>query len=467
MIMETENPAKNPLGSAPLPGLIAKFAIPSIIGMLVNAAYNITDQIFIGRLVGINGNAATTIVFPIMQITLALSQLSAIGSAANFNLNLGAGDEEEAKKYVGTGIALTASLAALLFIVIFLFKSPILYLFGARGEVYQLAMLYLGITVIGVPLQVFINFAGVLIRADRSPSYSMLCLVSGAACNIVLDALFMIVFHWGIIGAAAATVLGQVLSCFLGIRYFFHFRTFPIQQDSIRLRPSYIVNIARLGIANFLNHIIMATVNIVMNNTLAYYGELSIYGRDIPVAVSGIVAKVNSIMIAIVVGIAQGCQPIWSFNMGARNYDRVKETFKKAIAAGFVFSISGFLMFQLFPRQIAGIFGSGNELYFVFASQYLKIFMFFVFFLGIQPITINYFTSIGDMHRGVFLSVSRQGLLLLPLILILPRLFGINGVLYAGPIADLSAAILSFTFVWLNFRQLTQLEEQKSSSGTG
>ena len=462
--MEREQSLSNPLGSAPLPGLIAKFAIPSIIGMLVNAAYNITDQIFIGQLVGINGNAATTIVFPIMQITLALSQLSAIGTAANFNLNLGAGEEEEAKRYVGTGIALTAAMAVFLFFFVLILKSPILYVFGAREEVYRLAMLYLGITVLGVPLQVFINFSGVLIRADRSPNYSMICLVSGCGTNIVLDALFMMVFHWGIAGAAAATVLGQTLSFLLGIRYFFHFKTFPIRREYIRLRPAYMINIARLGIANFLNHIIMAVINIALNNTLGHYGELSIYGREIPVAVSGIVAKVNAIMIAIVVGIAQGCQPIWSFNMGAKNYARVKETYKKAFLAGCLFSIAAFIMFQLFPRQIAGIFGSGNDLYYSFASQYLRIYMFMVFPYGIQPITINYFTSIGYMHQGVFLSVARQGLLLLPLILILPRFFGLSGVLFSGPTADFCAAILSLSFVWMNFRQLTRLEAEQALS---
>lgn len=450
----------NPLASAPLAGLIARFAVPSVIGMLVNAAYNITDQIFIGQIVGYLGNAATTVVFPFVQITLAFSQMSGIGTAANFNINLGAGRKEESENFVGTGLTMTAVMAVALFAIVMLFKAPILYLFGATDNVYPFAMQYLSIIVFGLPLQIFTNFSGVLIRADRSPSYSMICLVSGAIINVGLDALFMIVFHWGIYGAAAATVLGQVFSFCLCLRYFFHFKTFRIRSSSLRLRAEYVVQIIRLGFANFINHIVMATINIVLNNTLKYYGQFTVYGSNIPLAVSGIVAKLNSIMIACVVGTAQGCQPIWSFNMGAKNYARVKETYKKAIVVGLTVSFTAFALFQLFPRQITSIFGTGSDLYYQFAEQYLRVYMMMVFTYGIQPITINYFTSIGNMRQGTILSLSRQGFLLLPLLIILPYFMGLNGVLVAGPVADALAAVLSLLFVRASFHRLTKLSQQ-------
>lgn len=452
----------NILGYAPLPGLIAKFAIPSIIGLLVNSAYNITDQVFIGQVVGLEGNAATTIVFPLMMITLALSQMCAIGTAANFNINLGARQEEEAKRFVGAGIVLCAVLATFLFLLVFLLRSPIIRAFGASETVYPLAMDYLGIIVFGLPMLIFINFSGVMIRADRSPNYSMISLVSGAVINVGLDALFMLVFGWGIKGAALATVLGQLVSFLVCVRYFFSFKTFPIEKKYFNLDPSYVISIVKLGTANFINHMVMAIVNITLNNTLKHYGALSVYGSDIPVAVAGIVSKVNAILIAFLVGTAQGCQPIFSFNMGAKNYKRVKKTYIIAVSAGLVFGIITFAIFQLFPRQITSMFGSGNELYYSFSSQYLRIYMMMVCVLGLQPISINYFTSIGNTRQGIILSLSRQGFFLLPLILILPAIFGINGVLAAGPLADLAAAVLTVFLVRSSFKKLSAMEEGAS-----
>lgn len=199
------------------------------------------------------------------------------------------------------------------------------------------------------------------------------------------------------------------------------------------LRRQYGVRIAKLGTSNFVNHSIMMLVNIVMNNTLAYYGALSIYGSDIPLAVSGVIAKLNSILSAFSVGLAQGCQPILGFNMGAKNFDRVKGTYKRALAIALSISFFAFALFQLFPRQIVSIFGTGDELYFQFAEQYMRIFMMMVCIFGIQPLSVNYFTAIGNVKQGLLLSLSRQGLILVPLLILMPMAFGLNGVLYAGP----------------------------------
>ena len=451
--------AGNPLGYAPIPALIRRFAIPSVVSFLVNSAYNITDQIFIGHTVGILGNAATNVAFPVVTLTIALSQLGGVGTAASFNLHMGAREPEEAKKYVGTGLCLAALTGLLLGLVVVGLKTPILHLCGATPDVLPYAQSYLGITGYGIPLLLFISASGMIIRADGSPTYSMLCTITGAILNIFLDALFMLVLHWGIQGAAAATVVGQLLSFGLSLAYFPRFRAFPIRRDMLRLRPGYVVRITRLGVSNLFNLTMLALMNIVLNNTLTYYGAQSVYGSDIPLAVAGIVSKVNSILMAFTVGLAHGCQPIFSFNMGAKNYARLKETYKKAAAAALCFSFLAFFAFQLFPRQITGIFGSGDELYYRFATQYLRIFMMAVGLIGIQPLTVNYFTSTGDVRRGIFLSLTRQGLFLIPLLLILPLFFGLNGVLAAGPAAEVLSFLLSVTMVLLSFRRLTRLQQ--------
>ena len=231
------------------------------------------------------------------------------------------------------------------------------------------------------------------------------------------------------------------------------------------IRFHYFKQILRLGVSNFINHSMMMVVNIVLNNSLKHYGSFTLYGSDIPLAVAGVIAKLNSILTAFAVGLSQGCQPIWGFNMGAKNYFRVKEAYKKAAVVALAISMTAFVLFQTFPRQITGIFGTGEELYFQFAEQYLHTYMLMVCVFGIQPMTINYFTGIGQMKQGIFISLSRQGLFLVPLLLILPLKFGLDGVLYAGPIADFSAFLLSVTMVYFSFKKLDRLEQDKQVVG--
>ena len=464
---EKKNMQGNPLGYAPLGGLMRKFAIPSIISLLVTAAYNMTDQIFIGHVVGMLGNAATNVAFPVTTLLMAFAQLIGVGTAANFNINLGAKRPEEAKKFIGTGLTMMSVVGLLFMAVVLLFKTPILLICGATETVLPLAQDYLGITAIGIPFLLFTSAASMIIRADGSPSYSMTCMVSGAVLNVFLDWLFLFALDWGIQGAALATIVSQMFSFLLCIRYFPKFKTFPIRRDMLGLKWDYVGKIAKLGTSNFINHTIMMMVNIVLNNSLTYYGALSIYGKDIPLAVSGVAAKLNSIMISFVVGLAQGCQPILGFNMGAKNYDRVKATYKKAVKTGLCFSAAAFLLFQFFPREVIRIFGVGNELYFQFAEKYLRVYLFMVFLFGLQPITVNYFTSIGNVKQGIILSASRQGFILIPMLLLLPLQFGLNGVLLAGPISDALAALLSITMVAINFRGLSRQQAALQEKAEG
>lgn len=451
----------NPLGYAPLAKLIGKFAIPSIISMLVNAAYNITDQIFIGHVVGMLGNAATNVAFPVVTFTMAFAQLIGIGTASNFNISMGAKKEADARNFVGTGLTLAPILGVLIMGLVLLFKMPVLRLCGATENVFPYAELYLSITTFGIPFFLISSAGSFLIRADGSPTYSMACTVVGALLNVFLDWLFMFVFQWGIRGAALATVTGQIVSFLLCVFYFMRFKTFRITLQMLRVRWQYVTRIAKLGTSNFINQTIMMLVNIVMNNTLTHYGALSIYGSDIPLAVSGVIAKLNSILAAFTVGLAHGCTPILGFNLGAKNYGRVKETYKKALSAAFLIGAVVFVLFQTLPQQIVSIFGSGDALYFEFAERYMRVFLFMVFINGVQPLSVNYFTGTGNVNQGILLSLSRQGFFLIPLLILLPMAFGLDGVLYAGPIADALACALSLTLVLLDFKRLTRLQAQE------
>lgn len=451
----------NPLGTAPLGPLIYKFAVPSIIAMLVGSVYNITDQIFIGQVVGILGNAATNVVFPLVGLSIALSQLVGVGMAASFNLSLGAKREEDAKAFVGTGLTLVTLVGILFTVVVLLFETPILLLCGATEAALPYAREYLSFTVWGMPFVIFANGVYPIIRADRSPKVTMGSSLVGAGLNIFLDWLFLFPLGMGIRGAAIATVISQVVSFLICLSYFPKFKAFAIEKASLGIRRAYAVRILKLGTASFSNHMVMTLVNVVLNNTLVYYGALSVYGSDIPLAVAGVVGKVNAIMVSFAVGLAHGCQPILSFNMGAKNYRRVKGTFLRAVGVALVFSFAAFALFQRFPHEILSIFGSGDVLYYQFGEDYLRIYLFMVCLFGIQPLAMNYFTSIGDMKQGTFLSISRQGFLLLPLLIILPLFFGLDGVLYAGPIADFLAVVLALSMVARSFRKLDRLAAEE------
>lgn len=269
-----------------------------------------------------------------------------------------------------------------------------------------------------------------------------------------LDALFMFVFQWGIQGAALATITGQFVSFLLCIAYFPRMKSFRFSVKLLGIKDAYLVRIVKLGTSNFINQMIMMIVNITLNNMLAKYGAQSVYGSDIPLAVSGVVAKLNSIISSFSVGLAQGCQPIWGFNLGAKNYERVKEAYKKALCVAVCIGLAAFLAFQVFPRQIVSIFGSGDELYYEFAVKYMRIYLMLVFAQTVQPLSVNYFTGIGNVRQGILISLSRQGFLLLPMLVIFPMFFGIDGVLYAGPVSDFLACVLALSLVLYNFRRL-------------
>lgn len=452
-------PSENPLGSEPVSSLLRRFAIPSVIAMLVSALYNMVDQLFIGHSIGVLGNAATNVAFPLSMVCTSIGLLCGIGGAANFNLCMGRKDPEHAKSYVGNAISMLAILGVILCVTVQLFLRPMMLLFGATPDVIDYACTYTRITSIGFPFLIVTIGGSNLIRADGSPKFSMLCNLVGAIVNTILDPLFIFVFHMGMAGAALATITGQILSFALVVLYLRGFKTLPLSLSDLKPNMACWARIAALGATPAFNQVAMMVVQIVMNNTLTHYGSNSVYGSDIPLACAGIISKVNMLFFSFVIGISQGLQPIVSFNFGAQKYDRVKDAYKKAVFAATAISIVAFLCFQLFPRQIIGIFGSGSEEYLHFAERYFRIFLFFTFLNGIQPVSSNFFTSIGAPKKGIFLSLTRQIIFLLPLLLIFPYLFGIDGVMYTAPIADLAAASVSIVMVVREFKIMIELQK--------
>ena len=424
--------------------------------MLVGSLYNIVDQFFIGQRVGELGNAATNIAFPLSTSCLALALLIGIGGSSAFNLAMGSGHEKRAVNIMGNAVVLLAGSGLVLSIITLLFLKPLLLFFGSPKSVLPYAMEYTKITAFGFPFLLLSTGGGHLIRADGRPRITMLCNLVGAVLNTILDALFVFGLNLGMSGAALATIIGQIVSGALAIGYLMHGKTVTIRRENLRIKWENVTRIASLGMAPCSNQVAMMVVQIIMNQSLKHYGSHSIYGENIPIACAGIITKVNMIFMSFVIGLSQGLQPIASFNYGAGKKGRVKEAYIKAISIGAVLAVIAFLMFQFFPRQIISIFGDGSELYYQFAIRYFHVFLFFTFVNFMQPITSNFFTAIGKPKVGSFLALTRQILFLLPLILLFPLFLGIDGIMYAGPVADCLAAVVCFIMVYRELRNFNQ-----------
>lgn len=448
-----KQPIQNPLGYEKISRLLIKFAIPSVTGMVINALYNIIDQVFIGWGVGYLGNAATNVAFPIVILSTALALLLGLGGASKESMELGARKQEEAEQTVGTAVVLLLSAGVLLSLLGQILFEPMLHAFGATKEVLPYARIYVRIILCGIPFSLFnIGFSS-LIRADGSPTYAMISIVTGSVLNIGLDALFMYEFQWGIMGVALATAFSQFVSFCISAAYLRRMKQVRITRKTLRFRFPYMRTICALGFAPFINQISMTIVQIALNNSLTFYGAQSVYGTNVPLACAGLISKVNTIMMGFIIGLAQANQPICGFNYGARQYDRVRQSYRYTIMAATAFSCAAFLAFQLLPRQIIGLFGQGSEQYFQFSIRYFRIYLMMTCINSFQPVSSNFFTAIGKAKKGALLALTRQIVFLLPLILILPLFWGIDGILFAGPVADFAAAALSVLLVWRQMRR--------------
>ena len=341
--------SSNPLGTEPVGALLRKFAIPSIVAMLVSALYNIVDQFFIGQSIGELGNAATNVAFPLSTSCTAISLLLGIGAASAFNLSMGRGEKDKALYYVGNAAVLLFGLGVALCVGTEVFLEPLLVFFGSPENVLGYAKEYVRIVALGFPFLILANGGAHLVRADGSPRYSMMCNLTGAIINTILDPILIFGLGMGMSGAAFATIAGQIVSGLMVVRYLCNYKAGKFTKEHLLPKWKVAGYAMSLGMAQFFNQIAMMVVQIVMNNSLTYYGAKSIYGESIPLACAGIINKVSFLFFAICIGIAQGMQPITSFNYGAKQYDRVKKAVTISLKAGSVVCIIAFILFQLFP----------------------------------------------------------------------------------------------------------------------
>lgn len=445
---------KNPLGYRSIGSLLKSLAIPAIIANVVNALYNIVDQIFIGQGIGFLGNAATNIAFPLTTMCLALGLMTGIGGAARFNLELGREKPIEARKTVGSATVMLLSIGVILWVLIRLFLKPLLTSFGATDQTLKLAMIYTSITSLSIPCLLFSMGMNPIVRADGAARYSMTAIVAGALLNTILDPIFIFGFGWGMAGAASATAISQTVSAIILALYFKRFRSVKLHKSDFKPEWRIITAICSLGMASFIFQSSNVLVQVVTNNVLKTYGTASIYGADIPIAIAGVVAKINVIFIALVIGIVQGAQPILSFNYGAKNYHRVLETIRLALKIVLLISLVFWISFEFFPKQILLIFGSGEPLYYEFGIHYMRAFFTFAILTGVQTFCSTFFPSIGKARIGAIISLFKQVILIVPFLIIFAHLWGVTGVIYAIPVADLLSFLLAGSLLIREYRKI-------------
>ena len=434
---------KNPLGTEPVGRLLLQFAVPTIISTLVSSLYNMVDQIFIGQRIGFLGNAATTVAYPLTFLCGALTILFSNGSSVNFNISNGRGEKEEALGFAGAGLTLLLLEGTLTAVLVGLFTPWFVNLFGSTSQVFPYALTYMRLIAPGLPFLALTAGGTLLIRSDGSPRYALVCSMSGVALNFVLDYLFLFPLNMGIAGAAIATVLGQILSACMVAAYMVRFRTGRLERRHFRVTVQKLRQITAIGAAGSLNQAAMLVMNLVLNSSLRYYGDLSPYGGSEALAAAGVVTKVNFLFYSTIIGCSIGGQPIMGFNFGAGNFTRVKKTVSLIVRYALVIGAVETACFWLFPSQILRFFGSSASGYEDFALRYMHEFMLLVVLAGILPVSMNAMVSVKKPKKGVIISLSKQMMLIL-LLLIMPRFFGISGVLWAGPAADLTVAIAAF-----------------------
>ena len=451
------------LGEAPIGKLMLKFAIPSIISMLIAALYNMVDQIYIGHGIGYLGNSATSVVYPLTVIALAIALLFGSGCGAYFSICQGKKEYEKSCKAVGNAFLMTLLCSLVLVAVYCIFQQQFLSLFGATENNIEYATEYFQYLIIGIPFYMLSNMLNIIVRADGSPRLAMGINCLGCILNVILDPVAIFVLDWGMMGAAVATVFGQAVSGILSVAYLFHTKSFHLKKDSFKLEWKTIRNVMALGISSFFTQVTIVVVTAVLNNTLVKYGAQSKYGADIPLTVIGIVMKIFSVVSGICIGLTIGIQPITSYNYGAGNMGRVKELFKKMLVSEFCIGAAALIAFEVFPAQIVGIFGSGDALYMEFATMTMRIYLSGIIFTCIQKGCGSFMQAVGKPLFSATMSLVRE-VVHIVLILALPVRFGVMGILYSAPICDVAAisvtGILTFRLIrHLNTNEGTVLTE--------
>ena len=446
------------LGKGRINKLMLKFSIPCILSLLISSLYNIVDQIFIGNSeLGTLGNAATGVVFPIFIIAQAFAWCFGDGCAAYLNICQGRNKPENAHVAVGGSILVSFVCGLLMVAVVYPLKRPILDLFGASENTMGLAVEYLNIVLAMLPIFILCNMMNSVIRADGNPLWAMVTMLTGAVVNIILDPVFIFGCGWGMKGAAAATAIGQGATFLLTVGYFFKTKTFKLCKKSFLPKFKILGTVAQMGASTFVTQLAIVIVAILCNVQLSKYGALSPYGEDIPLAVIAVESKIFTVVINLVVGIVLGCQPIISFNMGAKKYDRVKELYRKIILCSVVIGLAFTLLFELAPEFVIGLFGkpSGGEdpaLYWEFGKKTLRIFLSLITISCLIKVNSIFFQAAGKPAWAVVSSLIRDVVCFVPLIIVLPIFFSnVETILYVAPISDFIAmivtAVMSVSFV--------------------
>ena len=450
--------------------LMRKYALPCVISLLVGALYNIVDQIFIANAayLGSNGNAANTVVFPLTVIALGIAVCFGDGCCAMVSGLLGEGKKEEAGHAVGNAIVLTVTAGCIVTVLYLVFDETFITLFGGRinAETFALSKEYFFYITLGIPFYMFGQAMNPVIRADGSPKYAMASTLAGAVANIILDPIFIFVFRWGMMGAAAATVIGQVLTAVLAIVYLFRTKSLRPDKASFVPKRSVIGRIVSLGLCSFLAQISLVAAMAAINNMLRKYGALDpVFGQEqyaqIPMAVVGIVMKFFQIVISIVIGMAAGCIPVVGYNMGAKRPDRVRRLFSVLLLSEAALGAVALLIVELFPRVLIGIFGAGNEsaYYTEFAIRAFRIYLCMMIPACVNKATFIFLQAMGRAAASTLLSVTREIVFGVGFALLLPRFFGLDGVLYSMPAADVLTAVLSAVMIVRTYRYLRREPE--------
>lgn len=450
----------NILGTEKISKLMFKFSVPCILSLLIGALYNIVDQIFIGNSeLSTLGNAATGAVFPIFIVAQAFAWCFGDGCAAYLNICQGKKDTASAHKAIGTGITVTLFFAFVLMAIFYPLKMHLLPVFGASENSLKMAVEYFDIILAFFPAYMLSNMINSVVRSDGSPTWAMIAMLIGAATNLILDPIFIFGFHWGMKGAAFATVIGQVISFVLSALYLFKTKTFKLSSKSFIPDFKAFSGAMKLGISTFVTQMTILVISVTCNIFLSKYGALSVYGVDIPIAVIGIESKVFTVVINIVVGIILGCQPIIGYNMGAQKYDRVKKLYFSILFCTLAVGVMSTVLFEFFPDKVVGLFGTPTNIpnpddYWIFAEKLFRIFLSLITFTCVVKMSSIFFQAVGKPVYAIVTSIIRDIIFFVPLVIILPRFMGIDGILYAAPISDIVAMTVTVVLTVVYMKKL-------------
>lgn len=443
---------------ATISSLLLKFSLPAIVGMLVHALYNVVDSIFVGRGVGEYALAGITVSFPLMIIFMAFVMLIGMGATTLISIRLGEKKPEEAEEIIGNALVMFVVIGATITVLGLIYLEPLLRFFGASVDVIPYAVDYMRIILLGTVLMAIGVGMNNFIRAEGNPKTAMFTMLIGAVTNVVLDYIFIFIFYWGIKGAALATIISYAVTTTWVLYYFLSGKSLlKIRLKNTRLRLKVVLGIAAVGFPMFAMQITSSVQNLILNRSLVHYGG------DLALAAIGIIMSIVTLLVMPVIGINQGAQPIIGFNYGAKQLGRVRTTLKLAMIAGTVIITFGFILSRLWPAQLIGLFNKNPELI-ELATHGMLIFFIFLPIVAVQIVGAGYFQAVGKPVQATILSLSRQILIFIPLLLLLPRVWGLDGIWWAGAISDIGACALTTLWLWYEFRQIKKMSENQKDN---